>query len=182
MDYANGGIKMQAAAEGLSPTTDLPQMIHLNLDIKDFCSDWTHCDLMSGYVARMVSHNRLDSLLFSNLYSSALNELLEAVYRVHGESGKLECAVQRQGNLDRIVLTFPADDAIYGVYQDAIDKAAGENAEALYLEALFADGEPEAGLGLLELGVDYGARLAIDRCEDGRMRLVADLALEEEKE
>jgi len=173
---------MQAAAEGLSPNSDLPQMIHLDLEMKDFCSDWTHCDLMSGYLARMVSHNRLDSLLFSNLYSSALNELLEAVYRLHGESGKLECDVRRKGNLDRIVLTFPADEATYSAYQDAIDKVSGENAEALYLEALFTEGEPEASLGLLELGVDYDARLAIDRCEDGRMRLIADLALEDEKE
>lgn len=182
MDYANGGIKMQAASEGMSPASDLPQMIHLDLDIKEFCSDWTHCDLMSGYLARMVSHNRLDSLLFSNLYSSALNELLEAVYRTHGVSGKLECAVQRLGRLDRITLTFPADEDTYRVYEEAIGKVAADNAEALYLEALFADREPDANLGLLELGVDYGAKLAIGRCEDGRMRLIADLALEDEQE
>ncbi len=173
---------MQAPSEGLSQNSELPQMIHLDLDIKDFCSDWTHCDLMSGYIARMVSHNRLDSLLFSNLYSSALNELLEAVYRTHGDSGKMECAVQRRGNLDRVILTFPADEATYDVYRDVIGKAGGDDAEALYLEALFADEEPGASLGLLELSVDYGARLAIDRCEDGRMRLIADLALEDEKE
>lgn len=64
MDYANGGITMQAPSEGLSQNSELPQMIHLDLDIKDFCSDWTHCDLMSGYIARMVSHNRLDSCFF----------------------------------------------------------------------------------------------------------------------
>lgn len=173
---------MQAPSEGLSPKSDMPQMIHLDLDIREFCSDWTHCDLMSGYLARMVSHNRLDSLLFSNLYSSALNELLEAVYRTHGKTGKLDCAVQRRGNLDRIVLTFPADEETFRIYEDAIRKVDAENAEALYLEALFADQEPGASLGLLELGVDYGARLAIDRCEDGRMRLIADLALEDEKE
>jgi len=182
MGYANGGIKMQAAAEGLSPNSDLPQMIHLDLDIKEFCSDWTHCDLMSGYLARMVSHTRLDSLLFANLYSSALNELLEAVYRTHGVSGKLECAVQRRGGLDRITLTFPADEETYRVYADAIRKVEADNAETLYLEALFAEQEPGASLGLLELGVDYGARLAIDRCEDGRMRLMADLTLEDKAE
>jgi len=173
---------MQAPSEGMSPISDLPQMIHLDLDIKEFCSDWTHCDLMSGYLARMVSHNRLDSLLFANLYSSALNELLEAVYRTHGVSGKLECAVQRRGNLDRIILTFPADEETYRVYEEAIRKVDADNAEALYLEALFADEEPGASLGLLELGVDYDARLAIGRCEDGRMRLTADLALEDEQE
>ncbi|MHA7775244.1 ubiquinone biosynthesis methyltransferase UbiE [Roseibium sp. M-1] len=170
---------MQAPSEGLTPGSDLPQMIHLDLDIKDFCSDWTHCDLMSGYLARMVSHNRLDSLLFSNLYSSAVNELLEAVYRTHGTSGKLNCAIRRQGNLDRIELTFPADAETYGTYEAAIGKVNGDNAETVYLEALFADREPDASLGLLELGVDYGAKLAIERLDDGRMRLIAELALED---
>ncbi len=173
---------MQAPTEGLSPVSELPQMIHLDLDIRDFCSDWGHCDLVSGYLARMVSHNRLDSLLFSNLYSSALNELLEAVYRTHGDSGKLDCAVHRHGNLDRIVLTFPADDATFGIYEETIRKVVSDDAEALYLQALFADDEPGASLGLLELGVDYGARFAIERCEDGRMRLSADLALEDNQE
>lgn len=170
---------MQAPSEGLSSGSDLPQLIHLDLDIKDFCSDWTHCDLMSGYLARMVSHNRLDSLLFANLYSSALNELLEAVYRTHGAGGKLECAVRRRGNLDRIELAFPADDETFAIYEAAVGKANGDDAERMYLEALFADREPDASLGLLELGVDYDAKLAIERLEDGRMCLIAELALED---
>jgi len=160
----------------------MPQMLQMDLDIKDFCSNWSHCDLMSAYLARMVSHNRLDSLLFSNLYSSALNELLETVFRVHGSSGKLECSVRRNDSVDRIELVFPADEETYRTYRDAIDKVSGGEAETLYLEALFSQAEPDASLGLLELGVDYGARLGIDRREDGRMCLVAELTLEEEKQ
>ncbi|WP_146048473.1 ubiquinone biosynthesis methyltransferase UbiE [Roseibium marinum] len=154
----------------------------MDLDIGDFCSNWAHCDLLSAYLARMVSHNRLDSLLFSNLYSSALNELLETVFRVHGKSGKLECSVRRRDGLDRIELVFPADEETFRVYREAIEKLSGGNAEKLYLEALFTEDEPDASLGLLELGVDYGARLSIDRTADGRMCLVAELALEDEKE
>ena len=44
--------------------------------IDDFASEWLHCDRISSYLARMVSHNRTDSLLYANLLSSALNELL----------------------------------------------------------------------------------------------------------
>jgi len=171
---------MQASPGGASPGSDLPQMIYLDLDFGDFCSDWGHCDRLSGYLARMVSHNRGDPRLFANLYSTAVNELLEAVFRSHGETGKLECSVQREGGLDRVVLTFPADEATYRTYEEIIAKVAGEDAEAHYLRALFADEEPGAGLGLLELGVDYGARLAVERCNDARMRLVAEFALEDE--
>jgi len=160
----------------------MPQMLEMDLEIRDFCSNWEHCDLMSGYLARMVSHNRLDSILFSNLYSSALNELLETVFRNHGAAGQFQCAVQREGRLDRIELVFPADDDTYKVYREAVGKARGEDAEELYLEALFAERDPDASLGLLELAVDYGARFSIDRCEDGRMRLVAELVLEDDTE
>ncbi|WP_156510415.1 ubiquinone biosynthesis methyltransferase UbiE [Labrenzia sp. OB1] len=173
---------MPAPSEVSLPGSDLPQMLQMDLDIGDFCSNWAHCDLFSAYLARMVSHNRLDSLLFSNLYSSALNELLETVFRVHGNSGKLECSVRRQGGLDRIELVFPADEDTFAVYREAIDKLSGKDAEKLYLEALFTEDEPDASLGLLELGVDYGARLAIDRAGDGRMCLVAELTLEDENE
>jgi hypothetical protein len=173
---------MQASPGGASPGSDLPQMIYLDLDFADFCSDWTHCDRLSGYLAGMVSHNRVDPRLFANLYSTAVNELLEAVFRSHGETGKLECAVQRAGGLDRIVLTFPADEATYRAYETIVAKTGGDEAEACYLQALFADEDPGAGLGLLQLGVDYGARLAVERCDGARMRLVAEFALEDDSE
>lgn len=160
----------------------MPQMLQMDLDIGDFCSNWSHCDLMSAYLARMVSHNRLDSILFSNLYSSALNELLETVFRVHGESGKLHCSVQRRDNLDRVELVFPADETVCRVYEEAVAKACGDDAERLYLEALFADEDPDASLGLMELGVDYGAKLSTARRDDGRLCLIAELSLEGENE
>ena len=171
---------MPSPFEGQLSEKDVPQMLQMDLNIGDFCSDWSHCDLMSAYLARMVCHNRLDSLLFSNLYSSAVNELLETVFRMHGETGLLHFSVQRHGNLDRIELTFPVDDETFRAYQVAIGKASAENAEKIYLDALFADTEPDASLGLLELGVDYGAAMSVNRLEDGRLRLTADLTLEDE--
>lgn len=173
---------MPAPSEGTSANSDMPRMLQMDMEIRDFCSNWAHCDLVSAYVARMVSHNRLDSILFANLYSSALNELLETVFRVHGGSGKLECSVRRKGNLDRVEIVFPADDEVYRIYRDAVAKASGDDAESLYLHALFTDTEPDASLGLLELGVDYGARLSTERRDDGRMCLIAELSLEDEQE
>jgi len=157
-------------------------MLQMDLNIEDFCSDWSHCDLMSAYLARMVSHNRLDSLLFSNLYSSAVNELLETVFRMHGNDGTLHCSVHRKGNLDRVELVFPADDDTYRAYEDAIGKVSDKNAEKLYLDALFSEAEPDASLSLLELGVDYGARMTVDRLDDGRVHLAAEMMLEDNKE
>ncbi len=172
---------MPAPSGGLPGKPDWPLMLQMDLDIGDFSSDWSHCDLISTYLARMVSHNRLDSLLFANLYSSALNELLEAVFRTHGGAGQLHCAVLRDGGRDRIELVFPAGDDICDAYKAAVGDASGERAEQLYLDALFSEQEPEFGLGLLELGVDYGAKLSVQPRENGRLCLVAELALEEDR-
>ena len=45
----------------------------------------------------MVSHNRSDSLLYANLLSSALNELLETAFIHHGPDGDFSCRVSRAG-------------------------------------------------------------------------------------
>ena len=41
------------------------------MEAEAFSSDWAHCDRVATYVARMVSHNRTDSLLFEPLLLGA---------------------------------------------------------------------------------------------------------------
>jgi hypothetical protein len=56
------------------PADDL---IEISMRMNDFSAEWMHCDRISSYVARMVSQNSADPLFHANLFSSALNELLE---------------------------------------------------------------------------------------------------------
>ena len=86
------------------------QLLEVSMGIQDFSSDWLHCDRISSYVARMVSHNRSDSLLYANLLSSALNELLETVFANHGPDGEFSCRVRRRGASDVIELNLPCDE------------------------------------------------------------------------
>jgi hypothetical protein len=92
------------------------QLLELSMGIEDFSSEWLHCDRISSYVARMVSHNRADSLLYANLLSSALNELLETVFAHHGPKGRLSCRVKRAGASDIIELSLPCDDKAMKFY------------------------------------------------------------------
>ena len=156
-------------------------LVTVDMEIDVFGSDWAYCDLLSSYLARMVSHNRADSLLYSNLFSSAVNELLETVFRNHGDAGHFECRVSRSGPIDRIELTLPCDADLAVFYESTLDRACKPDAADQYRNALFDADKLDPGIGLLELAVDYRAELALEKAGDNNIRLIADLTLEDTK-
>lgn len=158
---------------------DFELLLEIDMDIGDFSSNWSYCDRVSSYVAQMISHNRTDSLLFSNLFSSALNELLETAYRAHGASGRFVCSVSRLGDRDRIELTIPCEATGTRFYLDASERLARADVADQYRSALFSAGPLDPDIGLFELAVDYDAALSVDAEQKNTIRLVADLALED---
>jgi hypothetical protein len=154
-------------------------LLRFEMNMGGFSSDWANCDRLSSYVARMIGHNRADSLLFSNLFSSALNELLETVFRVHGPGGDFVCNVSRRGRIDRIELTVPCDRAQRKFYDDAAAVMGSPEIGEHYKKALFAEGPLPPSVGLLELAVDYKADISIRAIGDDAIQLIADLSLED---
>lgn len=170
---------MSADARLRDGGADFKPLFEIALGVETFASNWAHCDKIATYVARLVSHNRTDSLLYANLFSSALNELLETAFRAHRGDGELACHVSRSGPVDRIELIIPCDEDLRGFYARAIEESRGNNVAERYVAALLADGTLDPSIGLLELAVDYKARLSLEPGEGNAVRLVADLALEE---
>ncbi len=156
-------------------------LVKIDMGVDTFASNWAYCDRLSSYMARMVSHNRTDSLLYSNLFSSALNELLETVFRRHRPGGKFTCSISRRQRRDRIELTIPCDAGDKHFYQAAIERLSRPDAADHYRSALFADGPIDLDVGLFELALDYNAVLSVDASDNGSIRLVADLALEDSR-
>lgn len=154
------------------------KLISIDMEIGTFVSDWAYCDRLSTYLARMVSHNRTDSLLYANLLSSALNELLETVHRAHGPAGRFACAILRSGARDRIELTIPNDAVETDFYTRAIDIVRSPNVAEEYRAALFHEGPLDPAVSLMELAVDYNARLKVE-ATDTAVRLSAELTLED---
>ena len=155
-------------------------LMAVSMDVGVFASDWAYCDRLSSYLARMVSHNRTDSLLYSNLLSSALNELLETAYRTHGQSGRFACSILRKGNKDRVELVIPNDRAGQDFYRTAVSRIEQGDLAERYREALFRDGPIDPTIGLMELVVDYNARLSIEPTDGSAVRLTAELTLEDQ--
>lgn len=148
------------------------------MDIEAFASEWLHCDRVSSYLARMVSHTRTDPLLYANLLSSALNELLETAFAHHGPEGEFSCRVSRAGDADVIELDLPCDETALAFYSAAARRLTQPDLAEVYREALFAPGNADPHLGLLEVAVDYRARISIVPEKGNRLKLAAEVALE----
>jgi hypothetical protein len=157
-------------------------LFELAIDVDAFASDWSYCDNLATYVARMVSHNRADPFQYANLFSSALNELLETAFRHHDRDGEIVCSVSRAGAVERIALAIPAKDAVSAFYRETLATAQRNDVAERYIEALLAGGPLDSRIGLLELAVDYRARFALRAEGDGSIRLIADLVLEQPSE
>lgn len=154
-------------------------LLRMDLRAEVFASNWAYCDRISSYVARMVSHNRTDSLLHANLFSSALNELLETVFRFHAPGGDITCRILRAPHRDRIELTIPCEASQAEFYHEAVKRLDRADLVEAYRSALFSEGPLDPGIGLLELAVDYGARLRVEPADERSVRLTADLAFED---
>lgn len=152
-------------------------LLEISMGMDAFSSEWLHCDRISSYVARMISHNRADSLLYANLLSSALNELLETVFINHGPDGAFSCRVCRDGGTDLIEITLPCDEKTGKFYSEAASRLASGNVAETYQAALFSAGPPDPHLGLLEIANDYRAKISIAP-GGGKLTLAAEMTLE----
>lgn len=165
---------------GGAAATEYELLLKISMNMRAFSSNWAYCDRISSYIAKMVSHNRTDSLLYANLFSSALNELLETAHRAHGESGEFTCAVLRLGDKDRIELTIPCTEADPKFYRDAVERLKSSDLAERYHAALFTDGPLDPSIGLMELAVDYNARLSVEETAGQAVRLTAEFSIEDQ--
>lgn len=159
-------------ADGFTP------LVEVEMDANVFGASWSHCDHLSSYVARMVSHNRSDSLLYSNLLSSALNELLETAFRTHAAPGKFRCKLWRREGVDRVELIIPCHADQMEFYLETIVLARRADAVDRYRNMLFSEDSFDTRTGLLELAVDYAAEISASPDGEHAIRLTADLTLE----
>jgi hypothetical protein len=163
-----------ASTQGFEP------LIELAMTTRALSAYWAQCSYIATYVARAVSHNRTDSTLYSNLFSSAINELLELAYRNHRGEGLVACRVLRKGALDRIEISIPCAPPHSRILLDAVEHLSGPGSEARYLDALTSDEGVCPDIGLLELAHDYGAEISVEAEDQDRVSLTVDLRLEEQ--
>jgi hypothetical protein len=156
---------------------DFRMMVQIDMEMAKFHSNWTHCDYIATYLARTISHNRSDSVLFANLFSSALNELLEITFRSRNTSGVFACKILRQANIDRVELSFSCSEDERRSFEEVVARVRSDDAKADYMNALSSARGPSRDLLLVELAVSYNAQVSIDIYGDNTVTLSVDLPL-----
>ncbi|MDP9811936.1 hypothetical protein J2W42_004806 [Rhizobium tibeticum] len=143
-----------------------------------FTADWLHCDQLSNYIARMVSHDRRDPLRHSNLLSSALNELLEMSFRSDAQAGELVCDLYRHEQTERIELSFPCPSQQRRFYSELVHSLKDSEKLANYVEVIADETAPIEQAVLLGLAVNYDADIELRASAADALTFVVDLPLE----
>ena len=153
-------------------------LLEFDMDALAIDKHWTYCDHIASFVARMVSHNRADPFLYSNLLSASLNELFETVYRTRKEEGQLNFCFLRSESADRIQLTLPCPKEEQDFLHSTLDEIRSPRAKDIYLKFLFAEGDLDRRIGLFELAQTYNAKMEMSVRGAKMVVLTVDLTLE----
>ncbi|WP_113567179.1 ubiquinone biosynthesis methyltransferase UbiE [Rhizobiales bacterium] len=153
-------------------------LLQFEMEMGTFLSEWQHCDHLSSYLARMISHNRTDPVRHSNFFSSALNELLEVSFRSGAASGHIGLAIYRHGPIERVQITFPCPSEQVPFYREAVSKVDRSDAHARYLDSISTDMAPSRESILLDLAINFDASIRIEESTLHAVTLIVDLPLE----
>ena len=178
-DRAAGDDMTDTQMGGL-PDDGFKPLIEFDLDTAVLDDQWVYCDFMSSFVASMVSHNRGDPFMFSNLLSATLNELFETVYRTEKEAGQFRFRMLQKGSVDRITMTVPCGRDEQQFYLKTVEEIRAPGASDKYLELLFSDDKLDRRVGLFELAISYKAQMSAVAVEDKAVCLTIDLVIERE--
>ncbi len=154
------------------------QLLKLEMEMATFTADWLHCDQLSNYVARMVSHDRRDPLRHSNLLSSALNELLEMSFRTEVQEGELVFGFYRHQKLERIELSFPCPSQQQRFYCELVDCLKDSDKLAVYIDIIADETAPIEQAVLMGLAVNYDAGIELRATAGDTLTFIVDLPLE----
>lgn len=166
---------MNAAAQRV----DARLLLHFDLEPSTLTVDWRHCDRIANYIAGLASFDRVDSFLYANLLSTVLNELFEIIFCQHSPSGRVNCAISRNGASDRIELEIPVNEPEREYYRRNVAASQAPEVGDVYTKSLLNGGTLDQAVGFLELAVDYGAKIHIEEPSGSNLlRLVVDVSLE----
>jgi len=130
--------------------------------VNGFARQWGHCHLVANYLARFVSANEADPERHATQLSTFVNELLEVVFRNHGDDGEIEVIFRKHVRQVVLQLAIPVADQHRMFYRMAVKMVNQPDLKGWFRARLQdpADGE-DPMLGLLELVAVYRCTLAL---------------------
>lgn len=142
-------------------TTDPDIVVRYGLDA--LRADWRRCSLSSDFVGAASCEPRFAQ----RVVSSAVNELLELVFRLGADGSAAGISVRSESDRATILLELPLSHAARATVLARIEEIGRRGAQPIYLEQLGTEQEPEPLFGILQLMVDFGATLSCEAHPDG---------------
>lgn len=136
-------------------------LLEFDMDAGAIDEHWIYCDHIANFVARMVSHDRSDPFLYSNLLSASVNELLETAFRTRKEAGKLRFCFLRKDDIDRVELSIPCPREEQDFYRNTVQEIRAPDASEKYLGLLFSNDGVDRRIGLFELAFNFDAKIDV---------------------
>ncbi len=162
------------------PITDDDLLLcRLAVSADSFSMDWAHCDQLSNYLARVVGFDRADTFIFSNLLSTVLNEILEAIFLNHANDGSIVLSLYQSGEDTVIISDIPVDEEANAFYVTTASDIEKGDASEMYRREMIKEKEVSRAIGFYELAADYGARIGVkEQFESGVLRLCVSVQLD----
>lgn len=151
-----------------------PECIEVRYGLDQFRNDWRRLGLSSDFLGEAAAQARYAQ----RVVSSAVNELLELVYRLGAGSGSAALAVTHQGDELHLELKLPLDPRSCEHVALEVTRLTAADAQGLYLQELERE-QPQSPLfGVLYLMADFGARIQA-HTEASGLRLTVQLSTAE---
>ena len=144
-------------------------------------AEWTRCSETADFVARYFAHDFGDRELAGNVLSTVVNELLEnAVKFSSDKSIPADLTVREYAERMSIVSRNVASPSQAAAFGDAVARLAHGDPEQMFADRIASPPETGgAGIGLIMLRKDYGARVGVRVTpSDGDRAAIVDVEVE----
>jgi hypothetical protein len=142
-------------------------VVSATLSLRSFVDAWPHCQHVADFLARFAASDRFDPEQLTTRLATYLHEVLELVFRSHGDpeqagAGDLVIAIGRRGDRLELDVVVPVDAVAGKHLRRSVRPVGGADPTAAYRAGFVAAVRGEGdGAGLLELVALHGIAVAV---------------------
>ena len=143
--------------------------LEIDLNSSDFHAEWKRCNMVANYLADFTAYEYQHREQAENLFSTIINELLEAVARLAAFKSVIRLALRPQSGRLSIRVEHECQAALVSHYTDFVQQISHQVGDSLYVNLLTEEdsGAPDFNqLGLAMIVHDFGGVIELEQRGD----------------
>ena len=140
--------------------------MEIDLNANDFTSEWKRCNLVANYLADYTAYEYKHRELAENLFSTIINELLEAIARMAAFKSVIRFALRPNPGSLSIQVDHECQEPIVAHYTEFVKQVSQGSGKGVYFDLLVIDSLPRPAfnqLGLAMIVHDFGGKIEIQQ-------------------